>query len=244
MICGPWARGMPALWRLLHLGLVDGGYLCTDGCAASELRQLCGPCFAMLRLGRGGRERLEGVSFGQWLDEHKQPASLVTKFYDPILISALNEETRRGSAKYAIQVFQEAMLANSRGYVVGLPACPLGELYAKLPAGVDVRLNARVEEVVFEMRNAECGMENEKRETRNAKRETYAVGVKIRGGATGVGEILRADAVVLATNHHAVQRWVAALSAEVVAADGRFAHLDNDWRACRSLARICGLTGR
>ena len=37
----------------------------------------------------------------------------MTKLYDPILISALNEESRRASAAYAIQVFQETMLSNS-----------------------------------------------------------------------------------------------------------------------------------
>ena len=42
------------------------------------------------------------------------------------------------------------------------------------------------------------------------------------------GEELRAEAVVLATNYHAVQRWVSeggCVSAEVLAADGRFAGL-------------------
>jgi uncharacterized protein with NAD-binding domain and iron-sulfur cluster len=124
----------------------------------------------------------------------------VTKFYDPILISALNEETRRASAKYAIQVFQEAMLANNRGYVVGLPACPLGELYQRLPDGVELKLSARVDEILFE--------------------GNHVRGLRLRGG-----EELQADAVVLATNYHAVQRWVSDLPEELLAADGRFAGL-------------------
>jgi len=32
---------------------------------------------AMLRMGRTGRAALENISFGQWLDEHHQPPSLV-----------------------------------------------------------------------------------------------------------------------------------------------------------------------
>jgi zeta-carotene desaturase len=164
---------------------------------------------AMLRLGRTGREKLEGVEFGQWLERYGQPASVVKKFYDPIVVSALNEETRRASAKYAIQVFQEAMLANARGYVVGLPACPLGELYEKLPAGVEVRLDARVEQILCD------GMEGE------ATKGLRAGGVRLRGG-----EELRGEAVVLATNHHAVQRWVAGLPGEALARDGRFAGLE------------------
>jgi zeta-carotene desaturase len=137
---------------------------------------------AMLRMGRGGREKLAGVSFGQWLDEHRQPASLVRKFYDPILISALNEESRWASAKYAIHVFQDAMLANSAGYVIGLPDCPLGRLYAALPCR-DVRLGVRVTGLRFE--------------------KGRVAGVEVQGG-----EVVTGDAYVLATNYHAVQRWV------------------------------------
>ena len=44
---------------------------------------------------------------------------------------------------YAIQVFQDAMLANEAGYVIGLPNCPLGKLYGELPCR-DVRLGTRV----------------------------------------------------------------------------------------------------
>ncbi len=175
---------------------------------------------AMLRLGKSGREKLEGAPFGQWLHEHRQPPSLVKKFYDPIVVSGLNEETRRASAKYAIQIFQDALLANSRGYVVGLPACPLGELYARVPPGVNLRLNTRVEEILFE-----------KTEAGSQKSEFCAVGVKLRDG-----EELRGDAVILATNHHAVQRWLAsgadapvgrsAPTAAAVARDGRFSSLE------------------
>ena len=152
---------------------------------------------AMLRLGKAGRGRLETMPFGDWLDQHGQPASVVEKFYDPVLVSALNEETRRASAKYAIQVFQDAMLAHRAGYVVGLPGCPLGELYAKPPCA-DLRLSTRVSEIMF---------------AGNA-----ATGVVLQGG-----QRIAADAVVLATNHHAVRRWV---PDELQRTDGRFAGLD------------------
>jgi len=61
---------------------------------------------AMLRLGRTGRQKLADVSFGQWLKEHQQPASLVTKMYEPVLVGALNEDCRKCSAQYAIQFFR------------------------------------------------------------------------------------------------------------------------------------------
>ena len=89
---------------------------------------------AMVRLGERGRLALADVPFGDWLDAQRQPASLVRKLYDPVIVSALNEDTRRASAAYAIQVFQGSLLSNAAGYVVGVPDCPLGELYERLPA--------------------------------------------------------------------------------------------------------------
>lgn len=152
---------------------------------------------AMLRLGRQGRNRLADVSFGQWLDEHCQPASLVEKMYDPILVGALNEQCRMASAEYAIQVFQDAMLAHAGGYMMGLPACPLGKLYEKLPCR-DVRLGTRVGEVRF-------------------------IEDRVVGVALSDGEALDADAVVLATNHHAVRRWI---PEKLAGRDDRFRYLD------------------
>lgn len=152
---------------------------------------------AMLRLGRAGREKLADVPFGDWLDEHRQPDSLVQKFYDPLLIGSLNELSRRGSAKYAIQVFQDAMLANSRGYVLGLPDCPLGQLYSRVPVR-DVRLGVRVTELRF-------------------------AGNRICGAMLSTGELLDVDSVVIATNHHTLGKFI---PAELAQRDARFAHLD------------------
>jgi squalene-associated FAD-dependent desaturase len=156
---------------------------------------------AMLRLGKDGRSRLADMSFGDWLNQHRQPASLVSKMYDPVLVGALNEDCRRASAAYAIQVFQDAMLANAAGYVMGVPRCPLSQLYDSFSShshGVHARLGARVESIRFE--------------------ELRAAGVNLAGG-----ESLPADAVVLATNYHSVQRWV---PAELAKTDSRFVGLD------------------
>jgi squalene-associated FAD-dependent desaturase len=152
---------------------------------------------AMLRLGRKGRGQVTEMSFGDWLDQHGQPESLVRKMYDPVLVGALNEDCRKCSATYAIQVFQDAMLAHARGYVVGVPTCPLSRLYEKLPVA-DVRLGTRVESLTFD-------------------------GKTVAGVVLSDGTALPADIVVLATNHHAVQKWV---PVELAAADARFAGLD------------------
>jgi squalene-associated FAD-dependent desaturase len=152
---------------------------------------------AMLRLGKTGRLQLGDTPFGEWLDEHRQPASLVQKFYDPIIVSGLNEDTRKASAAYAIQIFQDAMLANERGYVLGMPACTLGELYATLPCR-DVRLGTRATGLTF---------------ARNT-----VTGVTLQSGET-----IPAGAVVLATNHHSLSKWI---PSDLAAGDTRFAKLD------------------
>jgi zeta-carotene desaturase len=187
-------RGIPGLPAPLHLG---PSFLRFSALTWSERMALSRAMLAMLRLGRAGRERLADVPFGQWLDEHRQPPSLRAKMYEPILVGSLNEQVRDASAKYAIAVFQDAMLANAGGYVLGLPACPLGELYASLPCKT-VRLGERVSELAFS--------------------DSSVVGVRLASGET-----IAADAVVLATNHHAVQRWI---PPERAAGDARFAGLE------------------
>ncbi|HEX3356881.1 MAG TPA: hydroxysqualene dehydroxylase HpnE [Tepidisphaeraceae bacterium] len=162
-----------------------------------ERRKLTEAMLEMAQIGREGRQRLDGTAFGDWLDEQGQPESLVQKFYDAVVISGLNEDTRRASAKYAIQIFQESLIANSHGYVVGMPLCPLGELYRKIPVR-DVRFGTRVAEIKFDRD-------------------------RIAGIELANGETLVADAYVLATNHHAVQKW---MPAEMAKTDARFARLD------------------
>ncbi|HEY8748582.1 MAG TPA: hydroxysqualene dehydroxylase HpnE [Tepidisphaeraceae bacterium] len=174
----------------LHLGpsLLRFGAL-----TLSERVALSRAMTTMLRLGRPGRLALADVPFGQWLEEQRQPASLITKLYEPILVGSLNEDPKLASSSYAIQVFQDALLFNAKGYVLGLPACPLGKLYERLPCR-DVRLSTRVAELRF--------LEN-----------------RIAGVDLQSGEFLLADAVVLATNHHAVKRWV---PTELQESDARF----------------------
>jgi len=187
-----WA--LPGLPAPLHLGLAFALF----GLLTLRERILVSRAMlAMLRLGPAGRQELDDMPFGMWLGTQRQTVSLIKKYYDPVLISALNEDTRRVSTKYALQVFQDAMLAHKDGYLMGLPACPLGELYASAPCA-DVRCSTRVSAVLY---------------SGNA-----ATGVVLQDGQT-----ISAAAVVLATNHHAVPRWV---PAELQRTDARFAHLD------------------
>jgi zeta-carotene desaturase len=152
---------------------------------------------AMMRLGRSGRAALANISFGDWLARHHQSPAVIRKFYDPVVISALNEDTPRAAALYAIEIFQEAMLRNRHGYTIGLPDCPLQTLYARRPCR-DIRFGKRVTEIV-------------------CRQKTIST-VRLSSG-----EKIAVSAVVLATNHHAATKLIAP---EWLRADTRFVGLD------------------
>lgn len=183
-------RGLPAP---LHLSSSLARF---SALTVSERASLIRAMVAMMATDARQRDVLADVPFGDWLDRHRQPESLVRKFYDVLVISGLNERTRDVSAAYALQLFQESLLANAQGYVVGVPNCPLSQLYASVPLR-DLRLGARAGEVQI-----------------------------FKGRVTGVtfgDEAVPADAVVVATNHHALDRLV---PHEWSARDNRFASLD------------------
>jgi zeta-carotene desaturase len=187
--------GVGALPAPLHLGPAFLGFAVLNW---RERIALSRAMLAMMRLGRIGRLQLDEVPFGDWLEQFRQPASLIHKLYDPVLISALNENTRSASSSYAIQVFLDSLLANSAGYRVGLPACPLSRLYANLPCA-DVRTATRVSELSFTA-DGRCS------------------GLRLSGDETIVP-----DAVVLAINHHTLSKLI---PEEMATRDERFSHLD------------------
>jgi squalene-associated FAD-dependent desaturase len=187
--------GVPGLPAPLHLG---PAMLRFSALTWGERVEAARAMLAMMELGRTGRERLADVPFGEWLDEHRQSPGVVRKLYDVVLTAALNEDARRASAAYAIQVFQDSLLSHAGGYVVGMPTCPLSGLYRNLPCR-DVRLGERAAGLVFD----------------------HASG-RVRGVELQSGEALDADAVVLATNHHTIRKWI---PAPWLDRDSRFAGL-------------------
>ena len=184
---------MPGLPAPFHL---TAAVLLLRTLNAGERRSLIGAMAAMMRIGREGRRRLADIEFGQWLREHRQDEQLVRRFYDPALRGALNEDPARASARYALQVFQDAFLSSSDGFLLGLPRCPLSQLYRPFPCR-DVRLGVRVGGLRFD--------------------ETRVRAVELAGG-----ELLPADAVVCAVGHHVLRGWV---PAELAERDARFAGL-------------------
>jgi zeta-carotene desaturase len=183
-------KGMPAP---LHLAAAGAAFAALS---LQERLALARAMLAMLRLGPLGREKLADISFGQWLNSHHQPDSLIDKFYELVLVSALNERCREASAACAIQVFQEGMLGHDTAYRIGTPACPLAKLYEFLPCR-DARLGTRITAIRFD--------------------GARALGVELGD------ELLNADAVILAVNYPGLEKWI---PPELWQGDSRFANLE------------------
>jgi zeta-carotene desaturase len=65
----------------------------------------------------------------EWLRQHHQTPGAIERFWRIVLVSALDEELGRTDARYGVDVFWKAFLANRRGYEIGIPSVPLAELY-------------------------------------------------------------------------------------------------------------------
>lgn len=107
-----------------------------------------------MRRERGSRTDLDSITMAQWLEEKRQPARVVERFWRQILVSAINEELDRMSALQGFQVFWLGFLARPDSYEMGIPATPLGELYSadawkRLP-NVTLSLRSPVERMVIE----------------------------------------------------------------------------------------------
>jgi squalene-associated FAD-dependent desaturase len=110
----------------------------------------------MLRIARaGGRPAdSQGATMLEWLRRNGQTEVAIARFWRVVLVSALNEELDRTDARYGIDVFWKAFLANRHGYVVGIPSVPLGELYSGCRQAVEnrggeVRTRATVRGIQF-----------------------------------------------------------------------------------------------
>ncbi|HEY7826515.1 MAG TPA: hydroxysqualene dehydroxylase HpnE [Candidatus Acidoferrales bacterium] len=109
---------------------------------------------ALLHVARTGGAPPEsaGLSMLEWLRVMRQTPAAIERYWRVVLVSALDEELDRTEARYGIDVFWKAFLANRQGYRVGIPSVPLAELYegcreAVIQRGGEVRLRARVQEI-------------------------------------------------------------------------------------------------
>jgi zeta-carotene desaturase len=83
-----------------------------------------------LRIERKRRQDLDRISMLEWLLEKRQTPRAIDRFWKQVLVSAVNEDLDRMAARHGFQVFWLGFLARSDSYEMGVPAVPLGELYA------------------------------------------------------------------------------------------------------------------
>src|SRR5258707_5295168 len=92
---------------------------------------MSGALTAILFAGGGPKDAYsaEPISMLEWLRRRKQTPAAIERFWRVVLVSALNEELDPSAARFGIDVFWKAFLANRTGYRMGVPSVPLSELY-------------------------------------------------------------------------------------------------------------------
>src|SRR6185312_16506962 len=89
-------------------------------------------------------------SFAEWVKNTGQTQRAIRHFWEPIVISTLNDTLERCSTKYAAMVFRESLLKSAAGGRLGIPMEPLSEFYGAVARlaeakGAEIRLKCGVE---------------------------------------------------------------------------------------------------
>jgi squalene-associated FAD-dependent desaturase len=92
---------------------------------------------------RQRRGDLDRISMLDWLREKKQTPSAIERYWQQILVSAVNEDLDRMAAAHGFQVFWLGMIARSDSYEMGIPDVPLRELYDEASLSGRVRIRHR-----------------------------------------------------------------------------------------------------
>jgi squalene-associated FAD-dependent desaturase len=127
-----------------------------------------------------------GGNFLAWLERHGQTKHAIARFWEPVLVSALNEELDRVSLRYANLVFRDSFLKSAEAGRMGVPAVPLSQLYGTAAHYIEARggkvhMRAAVESV-----------------------KADDDGVRLCVG----GEEIKADYAILATPFNAVDKLI------------------------------------
>ncbi len=98
-----------------------------------------------LRRERTRRTDLDRITMLDWLHEKGQTPRAISRFWNQVLVSAINEDLDRMAALHGFQVFWLGFLARADAYEMGVPAVPLGALYdsSAWERFGNVRLNLR-----------------------------------------------------------------------------------------------------
>ena len=117
---------------------------------------------ALLAIRRERLERtdLDRITMLDWLLEKRQTPRAIDRFWNQVLVSAINEQLDRMAARHGFQVFWLGFLARSNSYEMGVPSVPLGDLYGSSAwqriGKVRLHLRAPVEHVIIEKGKVRC----------------------------------------------------------------------------------------
>jgi squalene-associated FAD-dependent desaturase len=116
------AGGLPAplhftgsFWDLTFLNVAD--------------KIAVGRALLAIRREHGNRTDLDRITMLDWLREKGQTQRAISRFWNQVLVSAVNEDLDRMAASHGFQVFWLGFLARANTYEMGIPAVPLGDLY-------------------------------------------------------------------------------------------------------------------
>ena len=110
------------------------------------------------------RSDVPGEPFSQWLLRHGQTPRTLSRYWAPVLVSALNERLEQMDVGHARKVFLDGFLRNRDGYRMEVPLVPLGELYGLrletwlADRGVSVRLTTGVRSVATDDEGSTIGL--------------------------------------------------------------------------------------
>ncbi len=92
------------------------------------------------------RSDLDRISMLEWLREKRQTERAIERYWQQVLVSAINEDLDRMAAAHGFQVFWLGMLARADSFEMGIPDVPLRELYdeGSLPGQVRIHHRAGV----------------------------------------------------------------------------------------------------
>ncbi len=135
----------------------------------------------------------KGENFASWLARHGQTRRAIDRFWNPVLVSALNEDLNRVSVHYAAMVFRTSFMQSEQAGWMGVPTLPLSELYSHAVGfieahGGQVSLRTSVDSFQYDEEN-----------------RRWRIGFE--------GGNIEADAVVLAVPFESMQKLVPLLPA-------------------------------
>lgn len=144
--------------------------------------------YGVLRLVFSSPQALQGISVKQWLLQKGQTNNSIKRFWEPVLVSALNDSLDRLDCEHARKVFRESFFQSRDGFHLLVPEVPLGVLFDEQVRNCFSSLEIQLKEGLS---CAEVGIRNQKFE------------LKLRNG-----DAFTTQHVILATPWHVTQKIV------------------------------------